>query len=77
MVNDKERLLNDLKEKFEVSPATFKSLEDDLKLKIKLNQGESSSNLIQYLNDRAIINHYVEVIPSASDIFIQAVNQNS
>lgn len=77
MVNDKERLLNDLKEKFEVSPATFKSLEDDLKLKIKLNQGESSSNLIQYLNDRAIINHYVEVIPSASDIFIQAVHQNS
>lgn len=77
MVNDKERLLNELKEKFEVSPATFKSLEDDLKLKIKLNQGESSSNLIQYLNDRAIINHYVEVIPSASDIFIQAVNQNS
>ncbi len=77
MLNDKESLLQDLKEKFEVTPATFKSLEDDLKLKIKLKQGETSSNLIQYLNDKAVINHYVEVIPSASDIFIQAVHQNS
>lgn len=77
MVKDKESLLQDLKEKFEITPATFKSLEDDLKLKIKLNQGESSSNLIQYLNNRAVINHYVEVIPSANDIFIKAVNQNS
>ncbi len=77
LVDKKESLLNELNEKFEVSTASFKSLEDDLKLNIKLKKDEKSTDLIKYLNSRAIINHYVEVIPSANDIFIQAVNQNS
>ena len=76
-VDNKEDTLNKLKEKFNVSTATFKSLEDDLKLNIKLSNGETSTDLIKYLNSRSIINHYVEVIPTANDIFIQAVKQNS
>lgn len=75
-VDNKEALLKDLKEKFEVSDANFKSLKDDLKLNIKIKKEESPSDLIKYLNSKANINHYVEIIPSASDIFIQAVNQN-
>lgn len=77
MSEDKEHLLSLLKEKFIVSTASFKSLEDDLKVKIKLKEGEKSNELIQFLNKKAVINHYVEVIPTASDIFIQAVEQNS
>lgn len=73
----KDQLLLELKERFEVSNASFKSLEDDLKLNICLKKEDSSSDLIKYLNSKANINHYVEIIPSASDIFIQAVNQNS
>lgn len=73
----KDQLLLDLKEKFEITNASFKSLEDDLKLNIKLTRNESSSDLIKYLNSKANINHYVEIIPTANDIFIQAVNQNS
>lgn len=75
--DQKDELLLDLKEKFEIATATFKSLEDDLKLNIKLLNNETSTDLIRYLNSKAIINHYVEVIPSANDIFIQAVNQHS
>ena len=75
--DNKEYILQDLKEKFDVSTATFKSLEEDLKLNIKLKNGETSTDLIKYLNSRSIINHYVEVIPTANDIFIQAVKQNS
>jgi len=76
-IDDKDLLMNDLNERFETSTATFKSLEDDLKLKIKLQENQTSTDLIRYLNSKAIINHYVEVVPTASDIFIQAVNQNS
>ena len=75
--DQKDELLLDLKEKFEIATATFKSLEDDLKLNIKLQNNKTSTDLIRYLNSKAIINHYVEVIPSANDIFIQAVNQHS
>jgi len=75
--DDKMSLQTALKEKFELSPASFKSLDDDLKLNIKLANGTSSSDLIKYLNSKASISHYKEVIPSVNDIFIQTVNQNS
>ena len=77
VTEDKDGLMSELQEKFEVSEAEFKSLEDDLKLNIKLLNGETSTDLIRYLNSKAIINHYVELVPSANDIFIQTVNQNS
>lgn len=76
-VEDKEMLESALKERFEVSPASFKSLEDDLKLNIQLSGGMTSSELIRYLNSKASITHYNEVIPTVNDIFIQTVNQNS
>lgn len=75
--DDKLSLEIELKERFELSPASFKSLDDDLKLNIKITNGTTSSDLIKYLNSKASISHYMEVIPSVNDIFIQTVNQNS
>ncbi|UCE93948.1 MAG: DUF4162 domain-containing protein, partial [Flavobacteriaceae bacterium] len=75
--DNKSLLETELKEKFELSRASFKSLEDDLKLNIKLSNGSTSSDLIRFLNTRASITHYNEIIPTANDIFIQTVNMNS
>ena len=77
ITENKEELLRELSEKFQVTTANFKSLEDDLKLRIKLSNGATSLDLIRFLNSKALINHYVEIIPSANDIFIQAVKQHS
>ncbi len=77
LTTNKGQLQKELQEKFEVSPATFKSLEDDLKLRIQLNKGDSSTDLIKYLNSKATINHYVELVPSANEIFIEAVNNSN
>jgi ABC-2 type transport system ATP-binding protein len=74
---DKSALKMELKERFEVSPASFKSLDDDLKLNIRLAKDHTSSDLIKYLNNKSSITHYKEVIPSVNDIFIQTVNRNS
>jgi len=68
-----DQLQREISSKFEVSPALFKSLEDDLKLNIKLGSHETSRDLIQYLSSKADINHFVELIPSANDIFIKAI----
>ncbi len=76
ITDQKDQLLKELSGKFTVRNADFKSLEDDLKLRIKLNGQESSTDLIKYLNSKAVINHFLEIIPSANDIFIQAVKQN-
>ncbi len=69
-------LKESLTEKFTISEANFKSLNDDLKLNIKLSENEKAQDLISFLNKQAYINHFVEVIPTASDIFIQTVQNN-
>lgn len=74
---DQAALQQDLQEKFTLSNASFKTLDDDLKVNIRLNEGVTSSDLIRYLNSKASITHYKEVIPSVNDIFIETVNQNS
>lgn len=65
-----------IKEKFEVLPATFKNLNDDVKLNIKLNGQETSNDVLSFLTSKAEVHHFVEVIPSANDIFIQTVKNN-
>lgn len=67
---------NAIKEKFEVFPSTFRNLHDDVKLNIKLNATDKSNDLLSFLTARAEVHHFVEVIPSASDIFIQTVKNN-
>ncbi|OUR96082.1 ABC transporter ATP-binding protein [Flavobacteriales bacterium 33_180_T64] len=74
--NQIERVTNAIKEKFEVFPATFKNLNDDVKLNVKLNAQGSSNELLSFLTSKAEVHHFVEVIPSANDIFIQTVKNN-
>ena len=66
-----------LKEKFEVSKADFKLLNEGLKLNIKVNGKASTNELLSYLSSQGHVQHFVEVVPDANDIFIQAVNKNS
>ncbi|WP_248723680.1 ABC transporter ATP-binding protein [Seonamhaeicola sp. ML3] len=73
---NQSELRNRLDDKFSVSEANFKSLNDDLKLNIKIAEHQSAQDLIAFLNQQAYINHFVEVIPSANDIFIQTIKNN-
>ncbi|NIK92638.1 ATP-binding cassette domain-containing protein [Mangrovimonas sp. CR14] len=66
-------LEQELASKFELSKANFKTLGEELKLNVKLNADESANDLLRYLTSRGEVSHFVELIPSANDIFIQAV----
>lgn len=74
--NDKLVLQQELTNKFEVAPAYFKTLEDELKLSVKLPQNETPNHLLSYLADKGEVSHFVELIPSVNDIFIQTVKNN-
>ncbi len=74
--NNNSELEKELSEKFNVSKASFKSLEDELKLNIKLQKNESPNALLNYLTNKGEVSHFVELIPSVNDIFIQAVKNN-
>lgn len=58
-----DQVTRDIKEKFEVLPATFKNLNDDVKLNIKLNGNYNSNELLSFLTSKAEVHHFVEVIP--------------
>ncbi len=74
---DEAALLVELENKFVVSKATFRSITNDLKLRLQIPQDESPNHLLQFLVSRAQVNHFVEVIPSVNDIFIKTVTQNA
>jgi ABC-2 type transport system ATP-binding protein len=74
--NNVDELTRAITEKFEVLPATFKSLNDDLKLNIKLNGNRTSNDLLSFLTSKAQVHHFVEVIPTANDIFIKTVKNH-
>ena len=71
--NSLEQLLAD---RFRVSPAEFKTVDDELKLNIKLEANQSPNELLSFLTTKGEVSHFVELIPSASDIFIQTVKNN-
>lgn len=72
-----ETFKKELESKFEVHPPDFRLLRDELTCNVKLPKGESPNELLAYLSSHGTVNHFVEVIPNANDIFIQAVKQNS
>ena len=73
---DKIMLREELASKFDTSLANFKTLEDELKLNIKLSNGKTPNDLLQYLTTKGDVSHFVELIPSVNDIFIQTVKNN-
>ncbi|QJD98004.1 ABC transporter ATP-binding protein [Mucilaginibacter robiniae] len=51
--------------------------EDGYTIRLKLNDGTTSNDVLQYLIPQVRINRLQEVIPSVNEIFIQKVNQTA
>lgn len=76
VTNNETDLTSIINAKFETSQADFKSLNNDLKLNIKLKSTETSNDLLTFLTSKAEVNHFNELVPSANDIFIQTVKNS-
>ena len=61
---------------YNTSTPTFKTLGDNLRLNINLKPTQKSNELLKLLNDNGEVIHFKEVIPSASEIFINSVKNN-
>lgn len=73
---DKNLLLNEIEEHFTVEKSKAISFNEDFRLLISLKNGETSKDLIKFLNNKAQITHFTEVIPSVNDIFLKSVANN-
>lgn len=69
-----EGLMYDITQKFKVGQTNFKSLNNELKLEIQLGNA-TPNELLNILVQRGQVTHFVEKIPSVTDIFIQTVSQ--
>jgi ABC-2 type transport system ATP-binding protein len=65
-----------LKEKFDVQPTVFKSINNELQYRIKIDENASANDLVSFLTEKGQLTHFKEVIPSANDIFIETVAKN-
>ena len=71
-----DHLKNQLNTLYNTSTPTFKTLGDNLRLNINLKPTQKSNELLKILNDNGEVIHFKEVIPSASEIFINSVKNN-
>jgi ABC-2 type transport system ATP-binding protein len=75
LVCNEQRVIKQLiSAKFNSVDASFRSLGKELKLNISLKPNQTSNELLNFLSSNAEVNHFMEVVPSANDIFIQTVN---
>ena len=75
LTDNVEGLMYDITQKFTVGQTDFKSLNDELKLKIELGNA-TPNELLNILTQRGQVTHFMEKIPSVNDIFIQTVTDN-
>ena len=76
LAENKTEVSKAIQEQFEVFPASFKSINDELQYRIKIPANSSPNDLVGFLTSKGQLNHFVEVIPSANDIFIETVQNN-
>jgi ABC-2 type transport system ATP-binding protein len=76
LAQNPEETTQELKERFQVTPTMFKSIHDELQYRIQIPETASANDLVSYLTTKGQLTHFVEVIPSANDIFIETIKNN-
>lgn len=76
VTEQKEQVIQELKQNFVLEMADFKTIDDQLKLKITLPNEYSSNDLVTLLTEKGQIQHFTEVIPSINEIFIQTISSH-
>jgi len=74
--SEKETLKKELGDKFITSEGNFKTLGEELKLRIQLTNGTTPNQLLSLLTQKATVTHFVEEIPTANEIFIKAIKND-
>lgn len=77
IASDFEKVKSELNQNYQYTLTEFNSIYNDLKINVKLKDGQTSNQLLSFLMSKGEVVHFSEVIPSANDIFIQAIKNQS
>jgi len=70
------QLEQQLSQQYRVTPGEFKSFDGATSLRVKLNEKDSPNDLLHYLTSLGTVSHFVEVVPTVNEIFIEFVKDN-
>ncbi len=70
--NNGEEIISNLKEKFTIANQKFDASEQQLNFTVQLAT-RNTQEVLSYMTSKAPINHFVERIPTANDIFIKSI----
>ena len=66
-----------LQEKFVVSQSDVKMLDSGVTLDVRIPKEATPNDLLSLVTEYGQVQHFLEMVPSANDIFMQAVTKNS
>ncbi|MBO0590078.1 ATP-binding cassette domain-containing protein [Cellulophaga sp. E16_2] len=75
-VYNPSEIISELQTKLSIFDESYDANEHQLRFKLQLN-GKSTQEILTYLATKAPINHFLEKIPSANDIFIQTISSKN
>jgi ABC-2 type transport system ATP-binding protein len=73
LISENENIFNVVQEKFKATNLDSNDVNNEYRMEVTLNGEDTTKDLIKYLNSKAQINHFTEIIPSANDIFLKSV----
>lgn len=73
--NDVQKLLLVLAEKYNFTPTTFKSLNNEVQIEVQIVAQNSVNDLLMLLTQYGQVTHFSEKLPTVNDIFIQTVSK--
>ena len=73
---DKALAWQTLEDSFGATPMVFKSMHDEVQCHVHLPDQMTPNDLFMQLSQLGQINHFVQEVPTANDIFIQSIHQN-
>jgi ABC-2 type transport system ATP-binding protein len=74
--NNSDVLLKEINANFTTKSLKTIAFNENVRFLVSLKNEEDSTDLIRFLNNKAHITHFTEIIPSANDIFLKAVSNN-
>lgn len=74
--DNQSELERQLSQRYSVSPGEFKSFDGASSLRVRLNEKDSPNDLLHFLTGLGTVSHFVEVVPTVNEIFIEFVKDN-
>ena len=74
---DPQKTFQELKQVFSIRPTSFKSVYHGVQFSVQLSEQDVPNQVLSKISGYGMVYHFVAEVPSANDLFVQAISQNN